>query len=272
MPNMRRISFIAATLVVLAAAIYWVMAQQYFAHKPMSRQPHKLVVAALEPIRDEFVYHARLAPLDSVSVSVESEGVITQVLHGYGDRVSHGDLLFEYKDTELSQRYRDAVVDYLLAKDLAKRVNAKLEGTKAIFARGAVARSELESDHQAVVEAEIKLVKRRSVLLDVLKQVGEEIAKIDDLDLSNTETVHALFEKEEYMKVVAGQSGILLKPVVTGNDAVSFRVGTALKKGNAIFEIADDSAYMMEIKVSEVEVISIQEGIKLKLYLRHILA
>lgn len=259
-----RILLISIVALGIASGIWLAIA--HWSGGKDKKADHHLLVVEPENIGNEYSFKANLEPYISVTVASENDGSITQVRNYYGDRVQQGDLLLELRDKSLNSKYRDAVVAYLLARDELKRSQIKLNGTEKIYQRGIVARSELESDQRSLVESQIKFVKNKSVLLEIIKIVGEDIAHIDALDLKNIDEVSTLFARDESVKIYAPASGILLKSQTKTQTSQSggnnLQLGAIVKDGSALYDIVNDQKYRLELKVSELDIGNLAVGTK----------
>ena len=127
-----------------------------------------------------------------------------------------------------------------------------------------IARTELENDQKAVVEAQIKLAQTQSALEELLNLVGQDISKIADLDLNDASMIQALFEHDEIIKVKAPVEGVLLKPQYDDKPK-RLNQGVSVKTGQALYAIVNDGRYQLEIKVSESDVVNLAQGFKVSI-------
>ncbi|MDO9319683.1 MAG: HlyD family efflux transporter periplasmic adaptor subunit [Gammaproteobacteria bacterium] len=225
--------------------------------------------------------YGRLAPESIFFIGAESDGLIEQVMVRAGDRVTKGDPVLKLSNPQLLQLLEDTQLeaeameaDYSSAKitresellDLQAAVesaqldyqhaNLDLQAMDELLSRGIQIISQLE--HQRTRLNVEKVLKHWESLQQRLEKHKEALSAGDDAQRARLRQVQGTLERLRTqvanLTVRASLDGIVQE--------MSFRQGQQVRQGDLLTRIVRPDDLIAEVKVPELQVSSIELGMK----------
>lgn len=177
-----------------------------------------------------------------LKVSFANSGVLSELLHEKGERVKKGDLIARFTNSELTRQYSQQT--FLLeklktAEDILKE--------KVKFFRREKERKRILLENQIISLADFE--KGSLDLTDAEKELSIHEKEIQSVE----EDAAYLRDKVDSLKLKAPMDGILLTDP-------GIHIGSPVKEGEFVLELADPRSYFLEILISEKDIEKIQIG------------
>lgn len=238
-----------------------------FYHSSQNKKSSKEEQSVNVPIKETNVdtnlyFSGTIAPLSVENVIAPIAGTISKIGFQYGQKIKSGQFLVDINSTEAQKNYREALTNYLKAKDTFLSSNTKTNSQKELFNDGLIARNDYEG---SISEFENNKLSYNQAIYD-LKNNIEKITSdktqqtnlfnsLSNLHLGDKKVDKALNFQFSDIKIFAKTSGIALLPNKAGqgeNEKLS--IGSSIKEGDSILSIGNLSGYSIDINVSEMNV------------------
>lgn len=261
----RRIIWVAATLVVLGAGAYGVMA----ALRPSRTiDPSKLASVERGDLARVVVATGKIQPLSKIEVKSKASGIVKKIYVDYGDRVKTGQILAELDKVQLQAAERASRANLQAAQAAADSAKASLERNKVdaegpdvpflklnmeraqqMFKDGLVAKNlveDTEKNYQLALNKQVSAQRNLAVS-------RAEIAKAE----AQAAQAHAALENaQEDLKnstIISPIDGLVLSRDVNVGDAVS-SILVLGSQATLIMALGDVSEVYVQGKVDEADI------------------
>ncbi|MCX2195109.1 HlyD family efflux transporter periplasmic adaptor subunit [Pantoea agglomerans] len=229
---------------------------------------------------------------EDVTLSAPFDGVISKVGPVPGSRVKAGTLIFAIDPAQLEVRIRTALSDQLKAQSevnrlehwmsspditrLRRQINiaaaelgdtqANLHETKALYERGIVARSELDSLRMQVRTQADELQNSRDALAQAVSDADGNNMRIAQMVLLNAKTQYNSLVSQAVRKEVRAPFDGLLLPAALPGGAKSLNAipGQQVIQGAPVFNLTRLDRFLVRARVQEGDVRFLKEGMNVK--------
>ena len=228
----------------------------------------QIVTAKMETPVTKLFFNGSIQPISKLSVVSPVDGRIAELKFTYGRDVKKGQELSSISSTQLADKYRKAVTDYLQKKDTYANGIESYQGSEALYRAGVVskeayltAKNQYENNVLSFFQAKFELEK-------LLKKVNIDPTEIEKLTIGKTKAVNKILRRRfSHIVVNSPGSGVALFPTPdqttgTGDEKQSGKliVGSQVKTGQLMLTIGDLSGLSVQVKVSEINVNRIKPG------------
>ncbi|WP_179216454.1 efflux RND transporter periplasmic adaptor subunit [Achromobacter xylosoxidans] len=255
-----------------------------------SGQWHKVEA---QPIAVRIGLAGRIEPAAVSTITAPFEGNLRLMHVVEGQRVVSGQMLLEMDTADIDIRLRQTTADLLKAKSVvqvlvdwdqgveasrARRVLAtarmnlsetarKLADTRALFARGIVARMEIDSLEQQAKIQQLEAAAAEAELRSTLARGVGESRQIADMDLANAQARHdALTSLRAQSTMIAPFPGVVMAPpALTQQAATAPQPGARLSQGQALLRVASVERLRAAAKVDEIDINQLREGMDVRI-------
>jgi multidrug efflux pump subunit AcrA (membrane-fusion protein) len=287
----RRCRAIVLALALMAAGwvLYWA------AGRPTSQAApqYQWLEVKAQPLNHELGLVGRVEPHRAVMLTAPFDGNIQAIHVEAGQRVAAGQLLLQMDPEQLDMQLREALAAQLKARRAVAELHnwpaglavarsrravamtrsavvgtqRKLEESRALLARGIIARNEVDELQEQLESARLDLAAALDEQADTLEQGAGEFLKIAELELANATLRHeALKRLRDGSQLTAPYSG-LIAPVAEkdstakgGADAGIVQAGSRVSQGQALFALSGMDPLNIVSRVSEMDINKLQPG------------
>lgn len=212
---------------------------------------------------EKLYFSGELKPLRETALSVSVDAKIKTLNFTFGSWVKRGALLMELDSPEQQKEYDEALTTYLKAKDDLDVAIAKFSGTQSLWKDKLVSENMYKSDKSALFTNKISFFQAKAKLVSMAKKLSNFSTKeMLALSLNNFDRVQAVLNKHKNTIIIkAPHEGIVLLPPKT-EASNELRVGSLVKGGEVMALIGDISGLALTIKVPEINIGKIKQGMK----------
>ena len=272
----KKILVIAIVVIVLAVAGYF--GYPLLMHKHKQSKPQQTLNPMLststvqeKTVHNQLFFSGDIAPLNVYNVTSPIAGTMNNLGFHYGQRIRKGQFLVEINSNKSEKDYRQALTDYLKAKDTFNTSKTKFASQQSLYKDGLIprnefegSRSQLENDQLAYRQAVYTLEHNIDKITDNQKQQQKLISSLINLSLGDKSVDNALSLQFSKLKLYAKRSGIALFPSKASGEESGSKVhqGSDVKSGAVLVAIGDLSGLSVAISVNEIDVNKIKPGQK----------
>ncbi len=261
----RRAFAIILIVLMVIAALFFSGAHH---EKKVAIKKESIFTVSDQPVEESLAYFGTIQPLSVTSVASVAPGNITELHFHYGEQVTEGDLLLVINSEKLQQDYRDALTNYLKAKDAYLQSQSSFEGSKLLYDNGILPREQFNSAKSQVEGNQLALITASNQLEKISNQVPDVKIDAENLTLADISKIKNILSQEyDELKVYANADGVVLFPADNsgggGDDNSSAKTltrGTEVKQGQVLVNIGDLSGVTTTIQVSELDVNRVKPG------------
>lgn len=222
-----------------------------------------IVVAKLQSPVLQLYFTGTLQPLETIPVLSPVDGQVTSLLFSYGEQIKKDKLLVRIGSTQLADKYRKSVGDYLQKKDQYQRNIQSYQNDLMLYRAGVISRDQFTQSKGQFETSVLDYYQSQYDLEKVLRKVGIPVSVIEKLTISQTQEINeTLKRKFNDINVVAPGAGVALFPTKdpgssdSGNkngDGV-LRIGSDLKENDLMLMIGDMTGLTVSLKVNETDI------------------
>lgn len=207
-------------------------------------------------------YTGLIKPLQEELISAPASGTIKKVNFHYGDIVKRGQLLFTIHSPELENEFRDAMSQYLRAKQAYLNSQTNMQGTEDLHKEKIISDQEYFNEKSQYQNNLLGYIEASNKLQQLLKNIPQAQETIQNISLSNMDKVKKLLTQQfEDLAIYAKNAGIILFPNKSANDTMKeIQVGNELKKGEVALVLGNLSGINITTDVSEVDINRMRPG------------
>lgn len=219
------------------------------------------LVVKEEKKAEKLYFSGELKPLKETAISVPSDSKVKKMMFSFGGDVKKGQALIELDSPEQQKEYDEALTSYLKAKDDLDVAVAKFAGTKSLWKEKLVSENMFKSDKSALFTSKISFYQAKSKLLALAKKMQDiSTSEMLALSLSDFDRVQEVLNKHKNKIILNSPiDGIALLPPKS-EDNHGLRVGSSIKAAEVITLIGDVSGLSIVIKIPEINIDKITEG------------
>lgn len=251
-------------------------------------QARRLIPVRKQHLSSSVSLSGRIAPLEEINVIAPFDGKIREKFFVYDQQVKKGQLLLTMDTGRLEAELRDARAAFIRARQKFRELAAweknsevssarrsftkaknsrdaaerKVAETRALFDKGIVAASELESVTAALVNQELDFTAAREQLDGVLEKGGREYRELARLELANARmTLEETQQKLEMADLKSPVTGIVTLPITSGAadaEAKPLEPGASVSQGAALVSVCNLDGLSVKASVDEIDVGKIQ--------------
>ncbi len=231
----------------------------------------------------------RIEPVTVVTIPAPYDGRVVHRLVRAGDLVAQGTLLFELSRDEVEAERREAEMALIQARQAldqavhwqestdhvaARRqlaatqavlgtVRRRLTETQALFERGIVPRTEVESAETEVASAQEQEASARDIVQAAQEKGNRPQRRIAELEYETRRRKLAdIVEKLTRSKVTAPIAGVVLYPPVSPTAQEGSQkelvAGTSINSNEALLSIGDTTSWLVRSTVDEFDVLRLR--------------
>jgi multidrug efflux pump subunit AcrA (membrane-fusion protein) len=256
------------------------------------------VTVQAQPLAQDIMAEGTLAPISAVSVAAPFEGRILRRWVQAGDRVSAGApllqldggaVLAELREAQVAQiRARQALAEVLgwsssaevtgarrqltAARSQLETLQGRLAETRALFDKGIVARTDVESAQADLDNATQQWHGAQDGLASALHKGNAEQVHIARLEAElRGARVQLLQDRLARATLVAPQAGVVLAPAAEaapqGPAPKEFEVGSFVSAGEVLMTLGDTSMFLVRAQLDEFDAVRVDPGLAVQVTL-----
>lgn len=221
--------------------------------------------------KDQFVnrlfYSGSIEPIATRVIPSPAEGVVIDMVFQYGDAVKKGDLLFKLSSSKFLADYKNALLQYVKAKNEFNTAKNQLSESKFLYENELIPKDEYNSKQASYYAGQLSLVQAKDALDVFLKQMAIKNIDFYNLTIADTEKISKAIHMQmanKYLHVFAPTSGVILSSIKDQYDNKKIKKGDMVKEGDVLAIVGDMSGLAVHIKVSELTINQIKIGDKVK--------
>lgn len=224
----------------------------------------------------------RIEASSHMTLAAPFDGVIKELNVTPGQQVERAQRLLTLDTTQLDIELRQALADLLKARRTVQELQnwahgpevargrrtlstaqlslsdteSKLADTRALLARGIVARMEVDALQQQLKMQRLDLQAARSELAETEAKGRGEYREIADMELANAQARHqSLSHMHSMREIVAPFAGVAIRPATRSNEAdtVKVQVGARVTQGTPLYELVNHEQLQASAQVDEVD-------------------
>lgn len=275
-----------ALLIAVISAVGW--GYQHSAPVPPPAAATTIVVRT-QPIGRSLALVGRIESAQSITLTAPFDGEVVRRRYEEGQYVEQDQVLVEFNSAETDVRLRDAQAERLRAQAALQKltnwnssaevsrarrsvantaqnlddVNRRLEETNGLFAKGIVAKMEVDALHQQQRAVKTELAAAQEELEGLTGASHARQLRIAELEEANAqERYQALVSTLQSKSIKAPFAGIATKPVPgpTDSSAEFARSGMRVAKGQPMLVLASMEKVRVAATVDETEIRQLIQG------------
>jgi len=218
--------------------------------------PEKIITVQATSTQNTLYFAGQIKPLKTTPVISPVDGVITKRFFIFGERLTKGKPLCTISSSKQLVDYRNALTDYLKAKQTLNNDKSKFTNAKKLYELGVKSRNDFIEAQNTYHLSELTFSQADAKLKNTMKY--HKIDNLEGLTLNDIDTVTKVLKLNQNAQTItldAPQSGIALFP--KDDDASS--TSAQVKAGDILVNIADTQGLSLNIHISQSNINQIRE-------------
>lgn len=209
------------------------------------------------------IYSGHIQALRTIDVTAPYDGTLEQLKVQMGQTVRAQQPLLAMRSEAYVKDIQQALLDFLKAKDDYHNQSQKYLGAQQLWQHGLISANDYHSQRSDLASSYAVLLQQQSKLEAYWPHQSRFRWSLED----RTQLSQLFSEASPILSLHAPIDGIVLSPSKTSshNETPSGllpTVGSALKQGDSLLTIADVSGYVVDIRVSQMQVNALSLGQK----------
>lgn len=222
----------------------------------------KTVTVKAQTLNTPLYFSGVVAPIKTIPIISPIDGTIQDQSFSYGNQVNEGQALLTIFSAKLQENFSSAISDYLKKMEDYKTKVRQFNASKELWNLKFISFDEYDQSISDKNDAYVALLQSEYKIIKIAKQLGvyEQLLKIKKITPELTKEF--LLQSRNTIQVLAPKTGIALFPVAgSGSDSAKpVKQGMEIKSGQVLLDIGDLSGYLINVKVSEVDINQIKVG------------
>lgn len=235
---------------------------QSCSHEPEVKNGH-LQTVRKQTISSDLFYTGSIEPLKSVVITSPADGTVVEMVKQYGEHVKAGDLLFVVSSAKFLTDYKNALMQYIKAKNDFNNSKTQLAEGEFLHTNELISDDDYKMKKSSYYSNRLVLLQAKDALQNLLKQLD-----IKDVDLYNlsiadidkiTKAMH-MQKDAENLRIHAPADGVLLSSIKKSDDNKKATKGDTIKQGDVLGVVGDMHGITVNINVNELTINQLRVG------------
>jgi multidrug efflux pump subunit AcrA (membrane-fusion protein) len=235
---------------------------QSCSNEPTVKDAH-LEKIELRSLSSTLYYSGTIEPLRSVVIPSPADGVVLEMPIQYGQDVEAGNLLFMVSSAKFLTDYKQALMQYIKAKNDFNNSKAQLSESEFLHKNQLISEDDFKMKKSSYYSNRLVLLQAKDALQNLLNQLAIKNVDLYQLKIADidkiTKAMH-LQKNSENLRILSTASGVLLAPTKSNDDTKKVLKGDNVKQGDVLAVIGDMSGISVRIKVNELTVNQLTVG------------
>lgn len=239
--------------------------------KDKLKQASKEETITLTPkkLSTSLFYSGVIQPLKTLAIPAPADGVIQEIFFHYGDVVKAGQLLFVISSEKFQIDYKNALMDYIKAKNEFNTMKSQLTEGDFLHKNQLISDDDYKTKQNAFYTSQLALVQAKETLHLLLNELTDERFDIDSLMIENIDKITQALKAQgnaPKIRVLAPATGVILLPTKSEGDGENKKLmsGDLVKQGDILGVIGDTHGLTIRVNVNEFNINQLKIGQSVK--------
>jgi HlyD family secretion protein len=208
-------------------------------------------------------YSGNIRPIQQDLIISPANGLVSKLNFNYGDFVKRGDAIFTIHSPEMETEFRQTISNYLKVKQTFLASKKSMLGSEMLYKEKIISEQEFLNEQSSYRNNLLSYIEATTKLQQFLVNLPAYQQKLLNLaSLNFDEAKDVLQSKLEDLTINARSSGIILFPEAKSSEAAKeLKVGSEIKKNEALLEIGDLTGVAVTANVTENDIKYLCPGI-----------
>lgn len=269
--------FVTIKKLILSILVFFVSCHLVACHSEKEKKPTgvaapQIVTAQMRSVPTQLYYSGTISPIQLSNIVSPVDGVIKEKMVKFGDKIHKGQLLLVISSAKLQDDYRNALTDFLKAKEDFVNSQRNFRGTQELLKAQIISSQDYSSEKSQFDNTQLTYLNARIALEKIMKKMPGSSSVLEDISLDDIVTLKKILETQtDSLPIIAASDGIVLAPAKTGSSSGGesssggtdpLVVGGEVKQGDIILSVGDLTGINTTAQVSELDINQIKLGQK----------
>lgn len=234
--------------------------------EPNLKSKHLLTVES-RISTNSLLYSGIIQPITTLVIPCPVDGAVVDMPFQYGEPVKSGQLLFVISSTKFLSDYKNALMQYLKAKNDFSSSETQLKEGNFLHKNQLISEDDYKSKQSNFYSARLAYAQAKDALEVLLHQLSIkdlDLYKLSIADIDKINEALHLQTSSEDLRIISPAAGVILSTSKNEDEVKKLIKGDTVKQGDALAMIGDVSGLLIRIKVNELTVNQLKPGQKVK--------
>ena len=254
--TMQKLIKIFLALIIVVVAVSGCKKGAVSSHKSEAQPGYTIYTVKKTAFENTLYFASRIEPLTCRPVTSSVDGIVTQKLFQYGDKIKDKQLLLAVQSIKEQGEYQSALTRYFQSKQDFMRSEQEYNNDTVFFEKGIVAKEVYDNSRRSYLTSRLNLLQAEAAFKKFTSTQTETkiLEQLAATNISEVEQALQFDKTTRELNVYAPCDGLAVFQATSRDEGKTVNVGDEIKVGQMLLCIAPLEGFSLSIRINEINI------------------